>query len=73
MYDYIKNYYKVEPHMNGRVKHKVTGRFGRISREDASAGHYVQVLFDGDLHGLPCHPQDLTYFTVEQEKNTQEK
>jgi len=58
-YDYIRNYYGVEITVNHIVRHTVTGRMGTIMPEKASAGHYVQVLFQGDKHMLPCHPTEL--------------
>ncbi|MCM2431974.1 hypothetical protein [Agrobacterium rosae] len=58
-YDYIRNRYGVEVTVNQLVQHTVTGRIGTIMPEHASAGHYVQVLFQGDKHMLPCHPQEL--------------
>jgi hypothetical protein len=39
----------------------VTGKSGTIAREDRSAGHYVQVRFDGQSFALPCHPTELEY------------
>ena len=58
-YDYIRYYYGVEITVNHIIRHTVTGRIGTIMPENASAGHYVQVLFQGDKHQLPCHPLEL--------------
>ncbi|CUX69258.1 MULTISPECIES: hypothetical protein [Agrobacterium] len=58
-YDYVRNYYGVEVTVNQFVRHTVTGRIGTIMPENASAGHYVQVLFRGDKHTMSCHPQEL--------------
>lgn len=60
-YEYIKRSYTFQPQIGRRVKHTVTGKSGVISREDRSAGHYVQVRFDGQNHALPCHPMELEY------------
>lgn len=60
-YDYVRRTYNVDPQIGQRVKHTVTGNSGVISREDRSAGHYVQVRFDGKKHPLPCHPTELEY------------
>ena len=60
-YEYIKRTYPVDPKVGMRVRHKVTKRLGWIAREDRSAGHYVQVRFDGDTHALPCHPTEIDY------------
>ncbi len=58
-YDYIRSRFGVEVDINHLVRHTITGRIGTIMPENASAGHYVQVLFQGDKHMLPCHPQEL--------------
>jgi hypothetical protein len=49
------------PKVGERVRHHVTKKEGTISREDRGAGHYVQVLFDGDSRPLPCHPTEMDY------------
>jgi hypothetical protein len=49
----------VEVTVNQFVRHTVTGRIGTIMPENASAGHYVQMLFRGDKHTMSCHPQEL--------------
>lgn len=60
-YDYVKRAYPFQPEVGRRVQHTVTHKFGVIAREDRSAGHYVQVRFDGQKHSLPCHPMELEY------------
>lgn len=58
-YDYVRNRHGVEVTVNHLVRHIVTGRLGTIMPKHPSAGHYVQVLFKGDRHVLPCHPLEL--------------
>ena len=58
-YDYIKRMYGFEAKIGTRVRHTVINRDGVIARENKSAGHYVQVRFDGDNHAKPCHPDEL--------------
>lgn len=58
-YDYISSSYGVEVTVNQFVRHTVTGRIGTVMPENLSAGHYVQVLFRGDKHVMPCHPREL--------------
>lgn len=60
-YDYVKRNYAVQPKVGARARHTVTNRLGTIRPEDKSAGHYVQVCFDGQKHSLPCHPLELDY------------
>lgn len=60
-YEYIKRTYKFQPEIGRRVKHTVTKNEGVIAREDRSAGHYVQVRFDGRRFVSPCHPDELEY------------
>lgn len=60
-YDYIKRTYKLQPEIGRRVQHTVTLRHGTITREDESAGHYVQVRFDGRNFSDSCHPDELEY------------
>lgn len=60
-YDYIQRTYSVTPIIGERIKHHATKREGTIDREDFSASHYVQVLFDGDAEPLPCHPTEMDY------------
>lgn len=64
-YDYIKRSYAFQPEIGRRVSHTVTKEFGVITREDKSAGHYVQVRFDDRKFSVPCHPDELVY--VEEE------
>lgn len=61
MYDYVKRAYAFQPEVGRRVLHTVTKQSGTVAREDKSAGHYVQVMFDGRNHRLPCHPDELQY------------
>lgn len=61
MYDYVRRTYDVDPQVGLWVTHTVTGRKGVITREDKSAGHYVQVKFEGYKKALPCHPTELQY------------
>lgn len=58
-YDYIRNHYGIEIAVNDFVRHTVTDRIGTVMPENASAGHYVQVLFRGDKHMMSCHPGEL--------------
>lgn len=60
-YDYIKQAYQVDAKVGQRVRHNETKRLGWIAREDRSAGHYIQVRFDGDGHALPCHPLAIDF------------
>ena len=60
-YDYIKRAYQFQPVVGRRVRHTVTKREGKITREDKDHGHYVQVRFDGQKFALPCHPGELAY------------
>jgi hypothetical protein len=60
-YDYIKRSYKFQPEVGRRVRHTVMQDQGVIAREDKSAGHYVQVKFDGRKFASPCHPDELEY------------
>lgn len=60
-YDYIQRAYGFTAEIGRRVVHSVTKREGMIAREDKSAGHYVQVRFDGAKHSLPCHPDEIAY------------
>ncbi|MGR4927230.1 hypothetical protein ACIPUD_10490 [Bradyrhizobium sp. CAR08] len=60
-YDYIQRTYGVTPIVGERIKHHVVTKGGTITKEDPSASHYVQVLFDGDRHPLPCHPTEMDY------------
>lgn len=64
-YDYVRRTYGVDPRVGARVRHTVTGQFGKIARESLSAGHYVQVRFDGAKYALPCHPTELDYSPTE--------
>lgn len=61
MYDYIKRAYGFNAEIGKRVQHTENLREGVIAREDRSAGHYVQVKFDGMNHARPCHPDELRY------------
>jgi hypothetical protein len=61
MYDYVRRMYRVNPVVGHYVQHSFTRRVGRITSEDASCGHYVQVLFTGDSWALPCHPTEMAY------------
>lgn len=60
-YDYVRRTYNVQPEIGARVRHTVINKFGVVCREDKSAGHYVQVRFDGQKHRSPCHPTELEY------------
>lgn len=59
MYDYIRRTYLTNPIVGQRVVHTETKREGVVMPEAPSAGHYVQVQFDGDDFPLPCHPKAL--------------
>lgn len=61
-YEYIRRSYGLDFTPGDYVRHTETCRVGRVARESASAGHYVQVIFDGDRHALPCHPAALENF-----------
>jgi hypothetical protein len=58
-YEYIKKAYGVAPVVGQQVKHEVTRKLGKITRESRSASHYVMVRFEGCNHSLPCHPLEL--------------
>jgi hypothetical protein len=58
-YAYIRQQYGLSFEPDQIVGHTVTKRFGTVKRESRSQGHYVQVLFEGDRHALPCHPEEL--------------
>lgn len=60
-YDYIKRNYGFSPEVGRVVYHTVTKGYGVITRENKSAGHYVQVKFEGSKHSDPCHPSELQY------------
>lgn len=60
-YFYIQQAYGKTPIVGARVFHTVTQKYGRITKEDPSAGHYVQVKFEGQNFSLPCHPDELEY------------
>ena len=60
-YDYIKRTYAFQPEEGRRVLHIVMNDEGVITRESKSAGHYVQVRFDGKKFSVPCHPDELVY------------
>ncbi|MGL4963154.1 MAG: hypothetical protein ACRC67_18125 [Inquilinus sp.] len=61
MYEYVTRAYDVRPIVGDRVRHSTTGGFGVIAPECPSAGHYVQVRFDGNNCAMPCHPTELDY------------
>lgn len=61
-YEYIKRMYEFQPVVGATVKHQETGKIGVITRENKSAGHYVQVRFSGVQHSMPCHPRALIYY-----------
>jgi hypothetical protein len=60
-YDYVKRTYHVQPVVGHAVRHKATGQFGFITRENPGQGHYVQVRFSTHPHATPCHPLELDY------------
>jgi hypothetical protein len=59
-YDYIKKRYGLDFAVGMGVQHTVTKKFGKVAREAASQGHYVQVKFEGSKYAAPCHPEELT-------------
>jgi hypothetical protein len=61
-YEYVKRTYGHEPIIGNRVKHTVTKKYGKITREKPSQGHYVMVQFEGQGFSSPCHPDELDYF-----------
>lgn len=61
MYDYIQRTYGKTPKVGGLVRHTVTENYGRVTKEDRSSGHYVQVRFEGRKFSVPCHPDELEY------------
>ncbi len=66
-YDYVKRAYGVTPVVGERVRHTEIDKLGVIAREKLSAGHHVQVRFDGEKFASPCHPTALEYLgAVEQ-------
>lgn len=64
MYEYIDAHYDFVPIPGGRVTHTVTKKTEVIAREDKGQGHYVQVVFDGTKHKVPCHPDELKYVSA---------
>lgn len=60
-YVYIQRTYGKRPIVGMLVFHTVTEKYGRITKEDPSAGHYVQVRFEDRNFSLPCHPNELEY------------
>ena len=60
-YQYVRRTYGVNPGIGQRVQHTVTRKFGTITRESKSQGHYVQVRFDGQGFASRCHPTELDY------------
>lgn len=62
-YEYITRSYGKNYVIAQRVRHTVTGEVGSVAREDKSAGHYVQVKFEGRKFSVPCHPDELEQCT----------
>jgi len=60
-YEYIERTYNVKPVVGQRVFHTVVEKYGVIAKEDHTAGHYVQVRFEGQKFASPCHPTELEY------------
>lgn len=58
-YDYIRNRSGIDLTVNHLVRHIITDRIGTIMPAPPRAGEYVQVLFKGDKHVMPCLPQEL--------------
>ena len=58
-YEYIQRAYGFTPVIGETVFHEVIEKSGVVTRENKSAGHYVQVRFDGQKHSSPCHPLEL--------------
>lgn len=59
-YEYVKQYYGVNPEPGMRVTMKDSGKQGTVARK-RSYDHYVHVKFDGSNFDVPCHPLDLQY------------
>ncbi|WP_312595440.1 hypothetical protein [Brevundimonas sp.] len=63
-YEYVKQACGVNPVPGARVRHTVTGKFGKIAGKK-SYDNYVHVVFDGLKFSMPCHPKELDYSPVE--------
>lgn len=63
-YSYVRQRYGIEVPVGQFVQHTVTGRFGEIRPANGDE-HYVQVMFEGDRHTMPCHPGELDFESLE--------
>lgn len=59
-YEYVKQYYGVNPEVGARVTSK-DGKYSGVIVGKRSYDHYVHVRVDGRKHGSPFHPLDLVY------------
>jgi hypothetical protein len=59
-YEYVKQYYGVNPEVGMRVKSQDGKKAGVIVGKP-SYDHYVHVRLDGQEHDVPFHPLDLIY------------
>jgi hypothetical protein len=63
-YEYVKQYYGVNPEVGARVTSKNGTKAGVIVGK-RSYDHYVHVRLDGMKHDVPFHPMDLIYALAE--------
>lgn len=59
-YGYISRMYGITYRPGMRVQLERSDRIGTVAHMKPSAGHRVQVRFDGERHASPCHPNSLT-------------
>ena len=60
-YAYVHRMYGLDFRPGLRVRLENSDRCGTVARMKASAGHRVQVRFDGQAHASPCHPESLFF------------
>lgn len=59
-YEYVKQYYGVNPIVGARVSSK-DGKYSGVIVGTRTQEHYVHVRIDGQKHASPFHPMDLNY------------
>ncbi len=59
-YAYVHRMYGLDFRPGLRVRLENSDCYGIVARMKASAGHHVQVRFDGQAHASPCHPESLS-------------
>lgn len=59
-YEYVKQYYGVNPEVGMRVESE-DGKHRGVIVARRSYDHYVHVRIDGQKHDSPFHPLDLKY------------